>query len=308
MGHLHIEGRKMSKSLKNFISIRDYLSYNWTSSPAVDLRIYFLQHKYHSTLHFSKERIVEASILRRKFETFSFYINNVRNSTTERASIDSPASISLRKQLYTSKVNIRKALEDDFNTPHVMNILSDLVGSNLQLAVTATTDLTIQIDALISVESYIVDILGMLGINITNQQVNNRSKVSYFQSSNKFYVLTMVLLKISSVNSIDRLISSYVNFRSNIRDTIVSELKNKSSNQAHNDRSIEVFKRQLQFCDFARDDLLTNSNVNIMDNKLPVQASTTATRSSNNLQSASVMWSYVSAVETPMNNRKNGKS
>ena len=47
-GHLHIEGRKMSKSLKNFISIRhllessDALSQQGLSSPADDFRLWCL--------------------------------------------------------------------------------------------------------------------------------------------------------------------------------------------------------------------------------------------------------------------------
>ena len=70
LGHLHIEGRKMSKSLKNFISINDYLNAQLTSAPADDFRLYCLQHKYHSTLTYSEARVQEAAKLRCKFESF----------------------------------------------------------------------------------------------------------------------------------------------------------------------------------------------------------------------------------------------
>eukprot|EP00601_Ochromonadales_sp_CCMP2298_P030440 CAMPEP_0173342040 /NCGR_PEP_ID=MMETSP1144-20121109/9953_1 /TAXON_ID=483371 /ORGANISM="non described non described, Strain CCMP2298" /LENGTH=105 /DNA_ID=CAMNT_0014288523 /DNA_START=53 /DNA_END=367 /DNA_ORIENTATION=+ len=57
MGHLHIEGRKMSKSLKNFITIGQYLEAGITSAPADDFRLYCLQHKYHSALTYSPPRV-----------------------------------------------------------------------------------------------------------------------------------------------------------------------------------------------------------------------------------------------------------
>jgi cysteinyl-tRNA synthetase len=86
-GHLHIEGRKMSKSLKNFISIQEFLS----SSPgapeesdhrlehaaassyselsrADDLRLWVLglSGSYRGTATFSEERLVEARNVRSK--------------------------------------------------------------------------------------------------------------------------------------------------------------------------------------------------------------------------------------------------
>lgn len=48
-GHLHIDGCKMSKSLKNFITIKQALAEN---SPAL-LRISFLLHSWKDTLDYS---------------------------------------------------------------------------------------------------------------------------------------------------------------------------------------------------------------------------------------------------------------
>lgn len=49
-GHLHIEGLKMSKSLKNFISVRDYLDGHTGGREAAseDFRMFCLMHKYSS--------------------------------------------------------------------------------------------------------------------------------------------------------------------------------------------------------------------------------------------------------------------
>jgi len=56
VGHLHIAGRKMSKSLKNFISIADALR-GGTASPVANadaFRLYCMQHHYAATLQYSE--------------------------------------------------------------------------------------------------------------------------------------------------------------------------------------------------------------------------------------------------------------
>lgn len=76
-GHLHIEGRKMSKSLKNFISINDYMNSKITKSPGDDFRIYCLQYKYHASLTYSIERIKEAEVYRKKIENFIYHMKSI---------------------------------------------------------------------------------------------------------------------------------------------------------------------------------------------------------------------------------------
>lgn len=55
-GHLTIEGCKMSKSLKNFITIKDALK----KYTAAQLRLSFLQHSWSSTLDYSGNNMKEA--------------------------------------------------------------------------------------------------------------------------------------------------------------------------------------------------------------------------------------------------------
>ncbi|CAN0332502.1 unnamed protein product, partial [Discosporangium mesarthrocarpum] len=43
-GHLHIRGLKMSKSLKNFVAVRDFLAS--VLEAAQDYRVFCLLHKY----------------------------------------------------------------------------------------------------------------------------------------------------------------------------------------------------------------------------------------------------------------------
>jgi cysteinyl-tRNA synthetase len=83
-GHLHIDGLKMSKSLKNFITIRELLeekeggsdldggSLEWLHSPADDFRLWCLglSGSYRGPATYSKSRLVQARIVREKMVRF----------------------------------------------------------------------------------------------------------------------------------------------------------------------------------------------------------------------------------------------
>ena len=51
MGHLYIAGCKMSKSLKNFVTVRELLR---TQCDAETFRLFVLLHKYHSSVDYSE--------------------------------------------------------------------------------------------------------------------------------------------------------------------------------------------------------------------------------------------------------------
>ena len=51
MGHLYIAGCKMSKSLKNFVTVRELLR---TQCDAETFRLFVLLHKYHSNVDYSE--------------------------------------------------------------------------------------------------------------------------------------------------------------------------------------------------------------------------------------------------------------
>ena len=77
-GHLHIEGMKMSKSLKNFVTIRQLVSTSTSSSssslasPADDFRLWCLgiSGSYRGPATYSEARIQEASHIRQKIVRF----------------------------------------------------------------------------------------------------------------------------------------------------------------------------------------------------------------------------------------------
>lgn len=141
-GHLYIDGLKMSKSLKNFISIREYLEGGYSSHPADDFRLFCLQHKYHSSLHFSKDRIHQAAALREKVRGFLYRCDEAITSRA-RGGAGSGGSngdgdgavaedvgaraLPLTKALLSSQRGISKALADDFDTPTALQHVSALM-------------------------------------------------------------------------------------------------------------------------------------------------------------------------------------
>ena len=68
-GHLTIEGCKMSKSLKNFITIKEALS-RYSSR---QLRLAFLLHAWHATLDYSETTMAEALQMERSFNVSLVY-------------------------------------------------------------------------------------------------------------------------------------------------------------------------------------------------------------------------------------------
>lgn len=167
-GHLHIDGLKMSKSLKNFVSIKDYLSSQWTSFPADDLRIYFLHHKYHSTLHFSKDRIVEAASYRKRMLMFFEMVNKTNSLDKERISVRwAPESVELqrlRQKLVSCKLAVDVALRDDFDTPEVMRLLAELVSAADPLVRDAVADVTIPVQTIYATHKYVSKMLRIFGL------------------------------------------------------------------------------------------------------------------------------------------------
>jgi len=71
-GHLHIDGKKMSKSLKNFISIKHIL----TEYNARQVRFLFLLHNWESLMNYSTEKSLPEAI--EKERRFTEFFKNVK--------------------------------------------------------------------------------------------------------------------------------------------------------------------------------------------------------------------------------------
>ncbi|PJF17306.1 putative cysteinyl-tRNA synthetase [Paramicrosporidium saccamoebae] len=124
-GHVHIEGHKMSKSLKNFITIRESLE-RYTSS---QLRIMFLQHQWHAPVFYRESSMTTAIAVESLF--FNFF-NNIA-AHLRAAQSAPPCSVERGERdlidLLTEVRNkVHIALCDNFDTPAVLGQLQELVN------------------------------------------------------------------------------------------------------------------------------------------------------------------------------------
>ena len=139
-GHLYIDGLKMSKSLKNFISIREYLDGGYSQYPAEDFRLFCVQHKYHSSLHFSKDRIEQAAVLRERVKGFLHRSHAVlvkhsaRNSASRSSQTGPPSKVGkeLSELCAKTRSKVTAALSNDFDTPTALAHINVLISSGSQ--------------------------------------------------------------------------------------------------------------------------------------------------------------------------------
>jgi cysteinyl-tRNA synthetase len=124
-GHLNIKGMKMSKSLKNFTTIRQAL----TRYPARHLRMLFLSHRYHATLNYSPEMMDEVAA---KDQALIGFLDNSRQALRV-LSGHAPTKLlaggaALANAVKALENSVAKAFADDFDTPTVLSEMLSLVA------------------------------------------------------------------------------------------------------------------------------------------------------------------------------------
>ena len=106
-GPLRIDKEKMSKSLDNFLTIRDALK----DYPYEVLRFFLLSSHYRSPVNYSEEALVESKAALERLYTA---IHNIDISLNDEPSIGSHTR------------QFQAAMDDDFNVPEALSVLFDL--------------------------------------------------------------------------------------------------------------------------------------------------------------------------------------
>lgn len=137
-GHVHIEGLKMSKSLKNFISVKEALK----RYSARQLRFLFLQHTWSATLIYKESSMQAAASIDATFTNFFANVQAIlreqKKKTAEQGSIDTSADgflpndhgaqeRDLLKTLDETRMTVHAALCDSFDTPTALAALLELI-------------------------------------------------------------------------------------------------------------------------------------------------------------------------------------
>jgi cysteinyl-tRNA synthetase len=128
-GHVHIEGLKMSKSLKNFVSIKEALK-RYT---ARQLRFLFLQHNWASTLIYKESSMQAAESCDATFSNFFATLSALTSESCAEsretgANDHGLAEAELLKALDSTRLAVHEALCDSFDTPRVLASLLELVS------------------------------------------------------------------------------------------------------------------------------------------------------------------------------------
>ena len=121
-GFLTIKGRKMSKSLGNFITLKDFFN-KWSSrerSRATEiLRFIIFSSHYRSPFDYSPNLAKEAEANLKRLEEFLNRLRGVRNSLKE----------SHKKLIENFEEKFLNSLENDFNTPKAKALIFDFIAS-----------------------------------------------------------------------------------------------------------------------------------------------------------------------------------
>lgn len=159
-GHLNIDGLKMSKSLKNFITIKDTLK----QFTPTQLRVFFLIQKWDQPLNYQRKDTM--SEVDSKIKSFNEFFNKVKmvamaRGTTLTHEGWSPKEIKLNEALLDTQEKVHQSLCDNFDTKSVIQHLINLTSTS-NIYMTQVADKKVLL--LQAIVDYIHRILGIFGI------------------------------------------------------------------------------------------------------------------------------------------------
>ncbi|QIX01540.1 hypothetical protein AMS68_007057 [Peltaster fructicola] len=157
MGHLSIQGSKMSKSLKNFTTIREALAKgDWTPR---GLRIVFLLGAWRDGLEITTETIKAGVAWEERVNNFFIKVRDIQSRQQLNGTGGSDA---LLKTLEDAKSKLHDALCDSFDTPAALRVITDLLT-----AYNSAKHVPDHVS--ISTAQWVTEIVSMLGLDAAYQ-------------------------------------------------------------------------------------------------------------------------------------------
>ncbi|MDD4940182.1 MAG: cysteine--tRNA ligase [Candidatus Omnitrophica bacterium] len=127
-GLLTINGQKMSKSLGNFVTVKDFLS----KYPSDVLKFFFLGVHYTQPIDFTWDKIQEKQKALYRLITFLKYVGRREGGKGFIVKTDLKNKISaeeLLSEIKEATKNFDKAMDDDFNTSNALAVIFEMVRS-----------------------------------------------------------------------------------------------------------------------------------------------------------------------------------
>ncbi len=130
-GFLTTNGEKMSKSLGNFITIRDFLASPKPGRRRVNqrarlLRFFVLKTHYRSPIDYSQDNLMQAEQELERIDEFMEKLK-VQNLKSTPSSDGVPSRMTGQIPIFKFKKQFQDAMEDDINTPKAVAVLFELV-------------------------------------------------------------------------------------------------------------------------------------------------------------------------------------
>ena len=120
-GFLTVHGKKMSKSLKNFVTIQEFLK----KYPAEVLRLLVLSHHYRSPINYTESL---AEDYRKSWNSILEFLGKVEFVERQKPRHRSYSQILKNIGIKKADELFSKALEDDFNTPKAVAAIFELIN------------------------------------------------------------------------------------------------------------------------------------------------------------------------------------
>lgn len=243
-GHLTIAGCKMSKSLKNFITIQEVLQ----KVSASQLRLVFLLHAWKDTLDYSENTLELAKSYEKKVNELFLTIKHILRTTPSHGVAAfqkwNEAETKLNEQLSKCQEEVHQALCDNIDTRTVLMSIQDLVvNTNFYIESTRSANKgkagneSVQNRGLLEdVAVYITRIFDILGL------IPEPRKIGFASSSKE------------SANTED-LVMPYLDVLASFRDKVRIQAKSMGGNAG------PILKE----CDILRDDTLPQLGVRLED-------------------------------------------
>lgn len=168
-GHLNIEGLKMSKSLKNFITIKEILD----EYTPFQIRMLYLTQPWGKSFNFRKDSLDKAKNSERYFLAFLSKVSTLATDKAEQSKSQkwTAVDVELNDLLRMTQRLVHERLLDNFDTPGVITALLDLINkSNVYL-----TSPDRKVLLLTTVSAYVEKMLKIFGLITEEDQADAKN-------------------------------------------------------------------------------------------------------------------------------------
>lgn len=259
-GHLHIDGLKMSKSLKNFVTIQGMLSESTSesslSSRADDFRLWCLgmSGSYRGAATYSPERIQQAGAVRQKLVRFLLdgeeWLRKVGDAGSKKWKDE---DMQFFESVSEASVNSQRALLSDLDgSTYVQNMVKVAELGQTYLLGKSSSSVNGPTEPVQAVLQTLRGMLSLVGFSDATCRAglddSSNEQISSASSSNV-------------VGGERALLEELVRFRAAVRQAAIADLKN---NKAQHQSAHEI----MRLCDDARDNIFPRLGVELLDGKV----------------------------------------